>query len=270
MYLDVVNPTPAVPAVRGLGAVRIRVPYMRSRGFGQVSQQLQSIFAGLQAGTLDAANYAGSGCGSGGNNAPCASAEDAANSIYPYAAMLCQENANAAQLTGGPSDPNCGDNGQALAASMYQQWLSLFQALPASTWTTEQAALTAGPGSYECAPGMTLITSGPSAGSCGLTSVVGGQSGSGTPTVIPLPNMNPAGSPAATLPNMNPAGSPAASSSPPPGPVVVTNPAPTPVTSPGAITGAVPDWLTGDIAGFPVWAWGLGAVALLFVFGGKK
>lgn len=257
MYLDVVNPAPAVPAVRGLGAVRLRVPYMRSRGFGQVSQQLQSIFQGLQASTLDAENYAGGGCGSGGNDAPCASAADAANSIYPYAAMLCQENANTAQLTGGPTDPDCGDNGQALAQSMYAQWLALFNSLPANTWTTEQAALSAGPGSYECAPGMTLITSGPSAGTCGLTSVVGGQPSTGVPAVIPVP---------ATIPNLPAAANVSSAAT---APMVMTNPGPTPLTSAGAPV-ATPDWFSADIAGFPVWAWGLGGVALLFMFGGKK
>jgi len=28
---------------------------------------------------------------------------------------------------------------------------------------------------------------------------------------------------------------------------------------------ALPSWLTGDIAGIPIWGWGLGALALLFV-----
>jgi hypothetical protein len=276
MYLDVVNPAPAVPAVRGLsgrrgmGAVRIRIPLMRSRGFGQtsvsapVATQVQQWLASLQGSTLNAEDYAGSGCGSGGNDAPCASASDAANSVYPFVSMLCQENQNTAQLTGAATDPNCGDGGNALAAAQIAALMQIFNALPASTWTTETAALAAGPGSYECAPGMTLITSGPSAGSCGLTSVVGGQSGTGTPTVIPVPAAVNSGGPAAAVVQTS-SPSPVAPSAP----ATVSSPAP--LTSSGsAVTAAVPDWLTNDIAGFPVWGWGLGAIALLFVFGGKK
>jgi hypothetical protein len=188
----------------GIGQIHRRptaplVALVRRPGMGQVSSsvqaQLQSWLQSLQASTLNAQDYAGSGCGSGGNDAPCASPTDAANSVYSFAAMLCQENANTAQLTGGPTDPNCGDNGNALAASMYPQLLALFNGLPSNTWSVEQSALAAGPGSYQCSPGMTLITSGPLAGSCGLTSVVGGQASTGVPSVPVIPQSVPVVSP---------------------------------------------------------------------------
>ena len=255
---------------------------MRRPGMGQVSSpvaaQVQSWLQGLQASTLNAEDYAGGGCGSGGNNAPCASAVDAATSVYPFVAMLCQENANTAQLTGGPTDPNCGDNGQALAGQYYAQLLALFNSLPANTWTTEAAALAAGPGSYECAPGYTLITSGPSAGSCGLTSVVGGQSGTGTPSVpvvvVSTPSV-PVSAPTVTpQPSVSSAAStiPASSISPAPATAAAV-----PSSTSGAAAASSSDWsfLTEtSIDGIPNWMLIAGGLALVFVLpslmGGKR
>lgn len=256
--------TPLMALVRRPGVGQVTTP---------VQAQVESWLAGLQGSLLNAQDYAGGGCGSGGNNAPCASPADAANSIYPFVSMLCQENANTAQLTGGPTDPDCGNNGQALAAQYYSQLLALFNSLPSNTWTTEAAALAAGPGSYECAPGMTLITSGPSAGSCGLTSVVGGQSGSGTPSVpISTPSV-PVSAPSATpQPSASAAAStvPAALISPTPATAAAgsssTN-APAAASSFGFLTetsiGTIPNWML--IAG------GLALVLVLpSLMGGRK
>ena len=157
MYLDVIPNFAPLPAVRGLGRI-IPVPRVisRNRGFGQTPEQTAiaggitptaiNLQAALNAWVASLAAEspadAAVGCGPSGG-APCTSPEEAAQQIYAQAASICAEAGSAESLVGS-LDPNCADNGQALAGQMLPQVESIFAGFPPATWTTEAANAASG------------------------------------------------------------------------------------------------------------------------------
>lgn len=143
-YLNTIpDPNFPVPAVWGLGAVRVVPMRRRRRGMGDasdaVSQYLDSVLAGFaspsQANALmntGSPNLAA--LGDFGISPGMTSPADAANQVYFLAANFCGVAADNTQVTGAPTPQGCTDQGNAAAAAAYPKWLAYYASLPQSVW----------------------------------------------------------------------------------------------------------------------------------------
>jgi len=246
MYLNVIPPPPApVPNVNGLGQFRMVHP---RRGIGQaasscaayLAQQLAALPpASTAAMLLNTPTPSGAVLGSlyiNGATSP----EAAAQIVYQLASEFCGQQQDTI-VFGGTPPADCSDGGTAAANAAYPAWLAYYSSLPASVWTIGTVSpQVANPQAFPSAPAP--------AGNTGPASNVGIMVSSSGGVPVPAPTPAPAPAPAPTYPAATPGTSNIA-----------------PIVAPAASTSALHSWLTGDIAGIPVWGWGLGVLALLFV-----
>lgn len=247
-YLNVIPEAQAVPAVRGLGAVRFTLP----KGFGQIAsscaQYLDQQFALLPS-PSEAAMLLNTPSPSGAvlsalyiNGA--GSPDQAAQVVYQLAQEYCGQQGFQTVFGGTPA-ADCNDGGQAAAAAAYPKWLAYYQSLPSSVWTTGTVSpQVANPLVFPAAPPQPAPVTAP------VPAPVQSQPqiGSGV-NQLPGPNMTPAV-----------AVTPAASPEPTP------TPSATPVVQPIALQ--LPSFLTNTIAlgGLNVPVWGLIAAAAGLLF----
>lgn len=241
-YLNVIPTVQPLPNVRGLGQVRLVLPPgRRRRGMGQgpagaatCAEYLQNAFNALPS-AAEAAMLLNTGSPSGEvlaelyiNSLPSSPEETAQATVTQLAQEYC--GAVAAEVSSADPNaaapPDCGNNGADCASAALSVWQSYYNSLPSSVWTSGMvSAQVANPQAFPAPPAPAPAQN---------TALV---QNAPTPT------------PAQTVPaqNIAPVVAPAASVSVP------------------AQTSSLPSWLTGDIAGLPVWGWALGAAALLFL-----